>query len=119
MAQYALMVWGPSEPGEFDSYPTAEERDAQMEATGAFNAKLREGGHFVFANGLVEASASTVVDNRGSAPIITDGPYVESKEYIAGFWIIEAADLDEALTLTTEASRACGRPLEIRPMHGG
>lgn len=116
MAKYALMVWGPSEAGEFSTYDSAQERDAQMAATGAFNERLKHEGHFVFAEGLAEASASTVVDNRGATPIVTDGPYVESKEYIAGFWIIRAADLDEALRLTTEASDACGRPIEIRPI---
>lgn len=119
MAQYALMVWGPSEYGEFGTYESAEENAAQMEATGVFNARLQDEGHFVFANGLAEASASTVVDGRDGAPILTDGPYVESKEYIAGFWIIRAADLDEALSLAVDASRACRRRIEVRPVHGG
>lgn len=47
------------------------------------------------ANGLTEASAATVVDGTGPTPIFTDGPYLESKEYMNGFWIIEAADLDD------------------------
>ncbi|MFL1380298.1 MULTISPECIES: YciI family protein [unclassified Nocardiopsis] len=119
MAQYALMVWGPSEYGEFGTYDSAEENAAQLEATGAFTDRLRDEGNFVFADGLAEASAATVVDGRGSAPVFTDGPYLETKEYIAGLWIIEAADLDEARALAAEASRACRRPVEIRPAHGG
>jgi hypothetical protein len=118
MAQYALMVWGPTEYGEFDTYDSAEENAAQREATGVFTAKLRDAGNFVYANGLAEASAGTVVDGRGNAPIFTDGPYVESKEYLNGFWVIEAADLDEALRLAAEASRACVRKIEVRPMAG-
>lgn len=118
MAQYVLMVWGPSDYGEFNTYASAEESAAQMEATGVFNARLQQEGRLVYANGLSEPSAATVVDGTGAAPIFTDGPYLESKEYMAGFWIIEAADLDEALKLAAEASGACGRKVEVRPAHG-
>jgi hypothetical protein len=47
--------------------------------------------------------------------MVTDGPFLESKEYIAGLWIIEAADLDVALQLAAEGSRACNRKVEVRP----
>ncbi|QSB05382.1 YciI family protein [Natronoglycomyces albus] len=118
MAHYAMMVWGPSEAGQFGTYSSAEEYEAQMKATGLFNAKLERQGRLIYANGMGSASASTVVDNRGPAPMITDGPYAELTEYINGFWIIEAADLDEALNLAAEASRACSREIEVRPMGG-
>jgi len=116
MAQYALMVWGPSEYGKFGSYATAEENAAQRAATGVFTEKLRDQGSLVFVSGLAEASAGTVVDGNGPAPIYTDGPYVESKEYIGGFWVIEATDLDAALKLAAEGSRSCRRKVEVRPM---
>jgi hypothetical protein len=119
MPQYAVVVWGPSEPNEFDGYESAEERAEQMQATGEFNRRLQAEGRFVYANGLAEASASTVVDGTGDTPIFTDGPYLESKEYMNGLWIIEAADLDEALRLAAEGSHACRRRVEVRPMHGG
>lgn len=118
MRYYALMVWGPAEYGEHDSYDTAEENAAQLQATGTFNDELRDQGCFVYANGLAEASAATVVDARGETPIVTDGPYVESKEYIAGFWIVRVADLDAALRLAARGSRACRRRIEVRPMAG-
>jgi hypothetical protein len=51
-------------------------------------------------------------------PIFTDGPFVESKEYLAGFWIIEAPDLDVALKLAADGSKACNRKVEVRPLHG-
>ncbi len=89
-----------------------------MQATGTFNDELRSEGSFVYANGLAEASAATVVDARGETPIVTDGPYVESKEYIAGFWIVQAPDLDAALRLAARGSRACRRRIEVRPMAG-
>ena len=98
----------------FDSagLATAEE----MTAIDAFNDdRLRAGGHWVFAGGLAEPGTATVVDNRGDEAIFTDGPFVESKEFLAGFWIIEAADLDVALELAAEGSRACNRKVEVRP----
>ena len=64
--------------------------------TGAFNEMLEREGHFVFADGLEPASMATTVDGQGGEPLITDGPYLESKEHIGGFWVIEADDLDEA-----------------------
>jgi hypothetical protein len=47
--------------------------------------------------------------------VLTDGPYVETKEYVVGFWIVEAPDLDVALRLAAEGSRACNRKIELRP----
>lgn len=91
---------------------TAEE----MVAIDAFNEKLRAGGHWVFAGGLADPAASTVIDGRGDEPVFTDGPFVEAKEWAAGFWLIEAPDLDVALKLMTEGSRACNRRLEVRPL---
>jgi hypothetical protein len=84
-------------------------------AIDAFNEQLQADGHWVFAGGLGAPSTATVVDNRGAAPMVTDGPFVESKEYLAGFWILEAADLDVVLKLATEASKACDRKIEVRP----
>ena len=69
----------------------------EMAAIDVFNDRLVADGHWVFAGGLAAPSSATVIDNRGGEAIFTDGPFVESKEYLAGFWIIEAADLDVAL----------------------
>ncbi|BDZ46533.1 YciI family protein [Naasia aerilata] len=85
-------------------------------AIDAFNDKLRAGGHWVFAGGLADPTASTVIDGRGDEPVLTDGPFVETKEWAAGFWLIEAPDLDVALKLMTEGSKACNRRLEVRPL---
>jgi YCII-related domain len=59
--------------------------------------------------------SATVIDNRGEEAMFTDGPFLESKEYLAGFWIMEAADLDVALKLAAEGSKACNRKIEVRP----
>jgi hypothetical protein len=50
-------------------------------------------------------------------PVFTDGPFLESKEFLAGFWVIEAPNFDVALKLAAEGSKACNRKLELRPMH--
>ena len=83
-----------------------------------FNDRLRSGGHWVFAGGLAAPETATVIDGRGDEPIFTDGPFVESKEYLAGFWVFTADDLDAALALSAEASRACHRKVEVRPFGG-
>jgi hypothetical protein len=87
----------------------------EMAAIDAFNDRLQAEGHWVFAGGLASPSAATVVDNRDGEAVFTDGPFVESKEFLAGFWILEAPDLDVALKLATEGSRACNRRIEVRP----
>jgi len=86
-------------------------------AIDAFNDKLQAKGHWVYANGLASPSMATVVDGRDEKPVFTDGPFLESKEFLAGFWIIEAPNLDVALKLAAEGSKACNRKLELRPMH--
>jgi hypothetical protein len=88
------------------------EEDAAIDV---FNDRLRAGGHWVFAGGLASPDTATVIDNRGEEALLTDGPFIESKEYLAGFWIIEAPDLDVALKLATEGSKACNRKIEVRP----
>ena len=88
---------------------------SEMVAIDAFNDRLQAEGHWVFAGGLGSPSTATVIDNRDGKAVFTDGPFVESKEYIAGFWVIEAADLDVALKLAAAGSKACNRKVEVRP----
>jgi hypothetical protein len=87
----------------------------EMAAIDAFNDRLIAEGYWVFAGGLGAPDTATVIDNRDGAAMFTDGPFLESKEYLAGFWIIEAADLDVALKLAAEGSKACNRKVEVRP----
>ena len=88
---------------------------AEMAAIDVFNDRLKAEGHWVFAGGLAAPTTATVVDNRGGEALFTDGPFLESKEYLAGFWIIEAADLDAALDWARQATVACKSPVEVRP----
>jgi hypothetical protein len=89
--------------------------EAEMAAIDAFNDRLETEGHWVFAGGLASPSTATVIDNRGGEQLFTDGPFLESKEYLAGFWVIDAPDLDTALKLAAEGSKHCNRKVEVRP----
>ena len=89
--------------------------DSESGAVDTFNEQLKTDGQWVFGGGLTAPEHATVTDNRGSETIFTDGPFVESKEYLAGFWVMEAADLDVALALAAEGSKHCNRKVEVRP----
>jgi len=90
----------------------------EMAAIDLFNERLQADGHWVFAAGLGSPSTATVIDNRNGEAVFSDGPFVESKEYLAGFWIMEAPDLDVALKLAADGSKACNRKVEVRPLLG-
>ncbi len=110
MAQYVISVL-------HDSNETAT--DKEMAAIDVFNDQLVADGHWVFAAGLAAPSSSTVIDGRGAQAVLTDGPFVETKEFVVGFWIIEAPDLDVALRLATSGSKNCNRRVELRPILEG
>lgn len=89
-------------------------KDAEMfKRVGDFNNSIKD--KIVFMGGLHAPDAATWVAERDGQAIVTDGPYVETKDMIGGLWVIEAADLDEALDLAKRATAACGVPVEVRP----
>jgi hypothetical protein len=92
--------------------PATPKEDAAIDA---FNDRLQAEGHWVYAGGLSSPNTATVIDNRDGQALFTDGPFLESKEYLAGFWIIEVPDLDVAVKLAAEGSKACNRKIEVRP----
>jgi hypothetical protein len=106
MAQYLISV--------LDSATNTATGD-EMAAIDAFNERLQAEGQWVFAGGLTAPATATVVDGRGGEPVFVDGPYVETKEFTAGFWIIQAPHLDVALRLAAEGSKHCNRRVELRP----
>ena len=111
MAQYLISVlWD-----DTTDAGTAAEIAATDAAIDGFNGQLRAGGHWVFAGGLAAPSTATVVDGREGEALFTDGPYLETKEYVAGFWIIQAPHLDVALRLASLGSKCCNRRVELRP----
>lgn len=114
MTQYLLsVIHEPGLPGL-----TEDEIQQSFKDTGDFNEELMASGTWVFAGGLEAPSNATVVDGTKGAPVVTDGPYLEAKEYLGGFWIIDVADLDEALEIAGRGSTACRNPVEVRPFQG-
>ena len=83
-----------------------------------FNGELARAGVLLALDGLHPTSKGARVRFAGGKPTVTDGPFSESKEVIGGFWIIDAPDLDVALQLAAEGSKACGGKVEVRPFEG-
>lgn len=112
MAEYLMAVHGNED--EYAKVP-AEEWPERFAAVEAFNEQLRTDGVWVFAGGLEGAETATVVDASGESPVFTDGPYLETKEHIGGFWVIDVPDLDAALKYAAAGSAACRGKVEVRP----
>ena len=103
MTQYFLSL--PHDSAEEPTMATMDPAELQevFAAVDAFNIGLQEAGAWVFAGGLNPPSSATTVDNTGDAPILTDGPFAEAKEYLGGFWIIEAENDAAAIEWTKQA----------------
>ena len=111
MTQYLMAVY----MVEGQEPPAPEAMEKAYRDVDAFNEKLQAKGHWVFAGGLHPVDTATVVRVNDGELLVTDGPFPESKEHLGGFWVVKAADLDEALALAREASVACQNPVEVRP----
>ena len=110
MKQYLLSVYSTE-----GSIPEPEAIEKIYADVDALNAEIQQAGAWVFAGGLHPSSTATVVRVEGGDVLITDGPFVEGKEHVGGFWVIEAPDLDSALEWGRKATRACTAPVEVRP----
>ena len=115
MTEYLLSVHGNDE--EMAAMPP-EEMQIAFAQVDAFNNELQASGAWVFAGGLHPSHTATVVSVKDGETITTDGPYVETKEHLGGFWIIEVPDLDAALAWAAKGSAACMSPVEVRPFQG-
>ena len=93
-------------------------RPDEMAQIDAFNDKLQENGHWIIAVGINSPKTATLIDNRDGAGVFTEGPLHNNKEYMSGFWLIQAANLEEAKELAAEGSKACNRKVELRPLLG-
>jgi hypothetical protein len=115
MTQYLLALY------KADDELISPERSRQVWASvNALGDKMTDAGVFVFKSGLQGgAGSATVVRPSGGDFLITDGPYAETKEHLAGFWIINVADLDAALEWAKLAAVAERRPIEVRPFFDG
>jgi len=109
MAQYLVAIHHP------DGYDGSLEDEAMHRDIGALNAEMTAAGVRVFAGGLSPArNAKSLRAQPNGKVLTTDGPYLETKEHIGGFWILEAANLDDALAWGRKAAVACRAPVEVR-----
>ncbi len=112
MPQYLLNIIQPV--GEV---PPPEVLEPVMRELASLNEEMRTAGVWVFAAALHQPETTTVVRADGDAVLTTDGPYAEGKEFVGGFDVIEAADLDEALSWAGKLARVLGGlPVEVRPV---
>jgi hypothetical protein len=109
MAQYLVAIHHP------DNYDPSTEGEEMMRDIDVLNEEMAAAGARFFAGGLSAArSAKSLRRQPKGEVVITDGPYLETKEHIGGFWILEAADMDEALAWGRKAVIACRAPVEVR-----
>ncbi|TMK37702.1 MAG: hypothetical protein E6G58_00945 [Actinobacteria bacterium] len=115
MSQYLLAVHTEAGGGSHEQSMTPEEMQSFMGKVVALEAEMKATGAFVFTGRLHDADAATVVRPSDGGLVMTDGPFVESKEHIGGFYIIEADDLDAALVWAGKVVEAIDAPIEVRP----
>jgi hypothetical protein len=114
MAQYLLSTYAVE--GEVPGAPTTpDEMKAFMERVVALEDEMEATGTFLFGGALHDPDSATVLRADGGDVIMTDGPFVEAKEHIAGFYIIEADDLDAALAWGRKVVDAIHHSIEVRP----
>jgi hypothetical protein len=111
MPQYLVAIYLP------DDYDPSKEGEAMMEEIHALNREMIAAAVRKFACGLSPASGARSLRRQPDGKVlVTDGPYVETKEHIGGFWILEAANLDEVLAWGRKAAVACRASVEVREM---
>lgn len=113
MKQYLVAIHLP------DNYdPAIAEDDAMSRAIDELNAEMVAAGIRVFVGGLHPArDAKSLRRQPDGQVLVTDGPYLQTKEHVGGFWVLAAANLDEALAWGRKATIACRAPVEVRPFH--
>jgi hypothetical protein len=112
MTQYLVAIHHP------DDYDPSTEDEAMARDIDALNDEMKAAGVRSFVGGLRRARSATSIRVKPDGKfLITDGPYLETKEHVGGFWVLEAADLDEALAWGRKAAVACRAPVEVRAFH--
>jgi hypothetical protein len=112
MTQYLVAIHHP------DDFVPASESEETRRDIGALNREMQAAGVIVFVGGLAPANTAVSVRTRSDGQVlVTDGPYMETKEHIGGFWVLEAASLDDALAWGRKAAVACRAPVEVRPFN--
>jgi hypothetical protein len=108
MTQYLVAIHHPD-----DFEPRSESRQTREDIS-ALNREMQAAGVIVFVGGLDSPEGAVSVRVKAGKPIATDGPYLETKEHIGGFWVLECATRDEAVEWGRKAAIACRTPVEIR-----
>ena len=109
MPQYLVAIHLP------DDYDPSAESEAMVSDISSLNKEMIAAGVRTFVGGLEPAGkAKSLRAQRDGRVTITDGPYIESKEHVGGFWILETADQEEALAWGRNAAKACRAPVEVR-----
>jgi len=109
MPQYLVAIYHP------DDYQPSVESETMMEEIHALNREMIAAGVRLFVGGLSSApGAKSLRPQAGRKVLVTDGPYIETKEHIGGFWVLDVADLNEALAWGHKAALACRAPVEVR-----
>jgi len=112
MTRYLVAIHHP------DDYDPSLEDEAMHRDIDALNDEMKAAGVRIFVGGLrPSSSAKSLRAQRNGKVLVTDGPYLETKEHVGGFWVLEAADLDEALAWGRKAAVACRAAVEVRPFH--
>jgi hypothetical protein len=112
MKQFLVAIHHP------DDYDPSVEDEAMCRDIDVLNEEMEAAGARFFAGGLHPArSAKSLRTLPGGKVLVTDGPYLETKEHVGGFWILQAADLDEAVAWGRKAAVACRAPVEVRQFH--
>ncbi len=110
MTQYLVAIHHP------DNYDPSTEGEAMVRDIDVLNEEMAAAGAVVFVGGLTPVSdARSLRAQPDGKVLITDGPYLETKEHIGGFWVLEASNLEDALAWGRKAVKACRAPVEVRP----
>ena len=113
MTQYLVAIHHPDDYDPFVAEDDAMDRDIDV-----LNDEMVAAGVRIFVGGLQPAKrARSLRVQPGGKVIVTDGPYLETREHVGGFWVLEVGDLDEALAWGRKAAIACRAPVEVRPFH--
>jgi hypothetical protein len=112
MTQYLVAI---HHPDDFEPFSESEETHRDIDA---LNNEMKAAGAIVFVGGLDRPQKAKAVRLQpGGKTLVTDGPYIETKEHIGGFWVLEAKSMDEALAWGRKAAVACRAPVEVRPFN--
>ena len=112
MTKYLVAIHHP------DDYDASTEDEAMSRDIDVLNEEMEAAGVRIFVGGLQPPGRAKSLRVRPAGEVlITDGPYLETKEHIGGFWVLDAADMNEALAWGRKAAIACRAPVEVRPFH--